>query len=159
MTAPTPASLAPHHPAKPIAYAENNLGVHSVYSDAIQARDKLDEALTLIAQYKDRRHALEQELQDREIEITSDEVGAHPQMSQAALDRHLKLEIPKNPEVRRIKSDLVSTVSSIEGLEYDIRIAETDIRIAVGRMTELGGYLYYLAEIKKADQTRKTRHT
>lgn len=156
MTAPTPATSPLRHPAKSIAYAESYLGVHSVYSDALQARDRLDEALTLLATYKDRRRALEQQLQDLEIEITSDEVGKHPQMSQAALDRHLKLEIPQNPEVRRIKSDLVDAISTIEGLEFDIRIAEADVKIAVGRMTELGGYLHYLAEIKKADQTKRT---
>lgn len=130
--------------------------MHHALENATEARDRLDEALTLLAAHKDRRRTLEQQLQDVELDIISDETGKHSSMSQAALDRHLKVEIPKNPEYRQIKSDLGAVISDIEGLEYDIRVAEADVRIAAARMTELGGYLQYLAAIKQAEHTKNT---
>lgn len=156
MTTLTPAPAPAQRRGKAVAYAEDRLGVHTVYEDVVQHRNALDDLFTQIALQKDRRRTLEQQLQDREIDITSDEVGKHPGMSQAALDRHLKLEIPKDPEVRQIKSDLADTISQIEGLEYDIRVTETDVKIAVGRMTELGGYLQYLAAVKTAESAKSS---
>lgn len=133
---------------KALRYAEENLGVHSVYEGAIEARDRLDGILTDLAGLRDKKRDLEYRLQDLELEVASDERGKHADMSQAAMDKHLKVVLHNNTDVRELREQLSKTVSDIEGLEFDRSIAETDIKIAVSRLHELGGYLEYLAAIK-----------
>lgn len=154
MTTPTPTQS----PLKGLKYAEEQLGVNSVFEYAKTQRANLDAKLTDLAAGKDLRREVEHLIADREIELTSDEYAKHSGMSVAAMERHLKLELPKDPLLRELRAKLGVAVSDIEGLEFDIRMLETDIKIAVARMTELGGYLNYLAAIKQG-QTKHTKET
>lgn len=108
----------------------------------------MDEAMTEVAKQKDLRRTLDDAIATRELEIYSDERGKHADLSQAALERHLKVETHRDPQLVELRSKLSACISSIEGFEYDIRAFETDVRIAVARMNELGGYFNYLAAIK-----------
>jgi hypothetical protein len=47
----------------------------------------------------------------------------------------------------------------VEGLEFDKAIHEADIKIAVARMQELGGYFAYLAAVKESEIARLARET
>ncbi len=136
---------------KALQYAENTLGVNSTYENLLGFRKKLDDALTELATLRDQKRDAEQAASDRELELVSEEHGRHPEMSVAAMERHLKLELPKDDELRDRRVGVSTTVSMIEGVEFDIRVIETDIRIAVARLTELGGYLNYLAAIKQTE--------
>lgn len=44
---------------------------------------------------------------------------------------------------------------SVDGLEIDKTMAETDIRIVTARMTELGGLLQFMSALKAAQMSRK----
>jgi hypothetical protein len=52
-----------------------------------------------------------------------------------------------------LRGELLESIGDVEGLEYDRAMNETDIKIAVARLHELGGYFEYLAAIKRAESS------
>jgi hypothetical protein len=144
-TVTTPAASAA---LKALDYAENKLGVHLVYEDAIKQRDFLDKLITEISEARDKKRGLEASITDREFEIIGDERSKHADLSVAAMDKHLKQAFHADPSLQRLRTEHLAVVNDLDGLELDRSVLETDIRIAVARMTELGGYLQYLAVIK-----------
>lgn len=139
--------------AKALVYAEETLGVHAVYEQAQAARKELDECLTLLAEARDSKRDLEVQLSDREMEITALEFGKHADMAQWRMEKHVKQAVHTDEGWRAIRDKLTEVLKTIEGLELDRTMAEQDIKIAVSRMGELGGYLSYLAEVKRAANT------
>lgn len=135
---------------KGLMYAEDTLGVHKVYEDALAKRNDLDGCLTLLSDARDKKRDLEFRLHDAEMEVASQEYGKHPDMAQTRMDKHLKVAITQDDTCRELREQLHRATGDIEGLEYDRSVVEVDIKIAVSRMSELGGYLNYLAEIKRA---------
>ncbi len=141
----TPAASAAR---KALDYAENQLGVHLVYEDALKVHGQLDALMTDLGEARDTKRELESKIQDREFEIMSDERSKHPEMSATAMDKHLKLAYHGDPTLQQLHTEHRAVVNNVDGMELDRSAYEADIRIAVARMTELGGYLQYLAVIK-----------
>jgi hypothetical protein len=143
-------------PARPkaLAYAEDALGVHQIYQQAIEFRNFLDKTLTELATARDNRRDIEARLSDAEMEVVIEERGKHPDMAVTRWEKHIKEAFQQNEAVRDLREQLTKIVGDIEGLDYDRSMAETDIKIAVSRMTELGGYLQYLAAVKTAETMR-----
>lgn len=133
---------------KGLEYAEQNLGVHSVYEAVKTDRDELDKIFSDLSTKKDSKREVESLISDRELEITSDERGKHPDMSQAEMGRHLKLAFGQDDSLKTLHKQIRELTNDIEGLEYDRSIKEVDIKIGVARLSELGGYLVYLAALK-----------
>lgn len=148
---PTPPGL------KALQYAEDKLEVHKVYDTALALRGRLDDLFTEISQFKDKKRELDAHREDVEMEVSSDERGRHPDMSQAQMDKHMKVQLSNTAEWRETREHLAKVSGDIDGLEYDIRITETDIKIATARLQELGGYLQYLAAIKEAETARSAK--
>lgn len=140
---------------KGLDYAENVLGVNRVYDEALEFRKELDSILTDLAAMRDKRRETESMLNDREQMVAADEWGKHPDMAVTRMEKHLKSALSNDDETRELREQLAKVVSDIEGLEFDRQIKETDIKIAVSRLQELGGYLNYLAAIKQAAATEK----
>lgn len=134
--------------AKAITYAEEDLGIHKVYESAKVAANSLDECLTKLSEQRDRKRLTDQTIIDREMELAEAERGKHPDMSQAAMDKHLKVLFNKDEFIRELTSHLRDILSEIDGLECDRDIFETEIKINTARMFELGGYMQYLAAVK-----------
>lgn len=142
--------------SKALAYAENTLGVHTVYQQALDNRTELDKVLTELSEQRDIRRGLEQLQADAEMEVVIEQRGKHPDMAVTRWDKHIKEAFQQNDVVRTVRQNLAAATSTIEGLEYDRTMLETDIKIAIGRMNELGGYFHYLAEVKKSQQLPTT---
>lgn len=142
---------------KALRYAEDNLGVHQVWLDAQAAREKLDSLLTLLSESRDHKRDLELQLHDREMQVASDEYGKHPDMAQTRMDKHLKQALSQDAGWRAFRAEISRMTGEIEGLEYDKAVIETDIKIAVARLQELGGYLQFLAAIKQADNSNHSK--
>lgn len=140
---------------KALRYAEEQLHVHSVYEAAQEIRESLDKTFTGLSEARDKKRDLESRIVDVEMEIASEERGKHPDMSAAAMEKHLKIALHRNDDWRELREQLSTTIGDIDGLEFDKSIYEVDIKIAVSRMTELGGYLQYLAAIKQSETTNK----
>lgn len=144
MSEPKPVSAG----KKALDYAEDKLGVHSVYETAQKARNDLDTILTSLSEARDTKREVELRLSDAEMEVANDEWAKHSDMAVTRMEKHLKVALTNNDAVRELREQHVKAVNDIDGLEYDKLMAETDIRIAVARLQELGGYLQYLAVIK-----------
>lgn len=145
---------------KALLYAEQELSVHKVYEKALQDREDLDAVFTDLSSTRDEKRAVDGKIQMREMDLLGDEQAKHPGMSVAAMDRHMKDVLHKDEQVQKLRANLVTLINKLDGLEYDKSILETDIKIGVARMTELGGYLSYLAVIKlNSNLTEKTGAT
>lgn len=140
---------------KAIDYAEVRLGVNDVYKEAVTARNGLDQCFDKLAELRDLKRLYEGHIIDREMDLTADERSKHPNMSDAAMGRHLKVAYHRDAILIETRERLSKLSSELEGLEYDKSLLENGIKIAVARMNELGGYLGYLAAIKLADQNGK----
>jgi len=143
---------------KALTYAEVTLGVHKTHESALIARENLDECFNDLDKALDKKRELTEAIADREADLLSDERGKHSDLSQTAFDSHFKAAKGKDSFLRASRHELNTVQSEIQGLEFDIELHKTDIRIAVARMEELGGYLNYLAAVK-ADNTNKTTTT
>lgn len=133
-----------------VSYAENELQVHAVHDKAIEARDELSQMLSELADMRKDRRQLELDLEMLELEIATDEKVKHPEMSATAMKEHLKAAYYKDERWRGLKQKVVDVCNSIEDEEADRRLTEKDIEIAVARMNELAGYLFYLGSVKYA---------
>lgn len=146
----------PSPSAKALAYAEDKLGVNSTYETVLEKRNELDAALSELSSKRDEKRALEARLSDVETEVSIQERVKHTDMSEARMTQHLKQTLFLTPEVRELKSKLLALHGDIEGIEYDVRILEFDIKIGVSRLQELGGYLQYLASVKEANTAMRS---
>jgi hypothetical protein len=129
-------------------YAEDNLGVHTVYNEVVTRRNELDEVLSLLSETRDKKRALALSLEDKEMAVAADEWAKHPDMAVTRMEKHIKVAFSNDGEIREMREGLAKLSGEIEGLEFDRDMCETDIRIACARLQELGGYLQYLAVIK-----------
>lgn len=144
---------------KALKYAEDNLRVHGVYHDAKAAREMLDGLLTELSEARDRKRELELQLHDREMQVAAAEYGKHPDMAQTRMDKHLKQALSQDAGWRELRNAISKMTGEIEGLDYDRLIIDADIKIAVARLQELGGYFTYLAAIKQAENSYNSSQT
>lgn len=138
-----------------IAYAEQQLGVHSVYSDARLARANLQAAIDEIYKARFKKREAEVQLTDREMEVAAEAWAAHPDFSAAKMDQHLKVAKHNDPKCRELREVIFDATSRIEAQDTSRVMYENDLKIAVSRLQELGGYLHYLAAIKQAHTASK----
>jgi DNA polymerase elongation subunit (family B) len=136
--------------AKALEYAEGTLKVHMVYHEALQKRNELDEILGELSELRDTKRDLDVRLVDAEMLVAAEEWAKHPDMSAARMEKHVKVAYSQNDDVRQLREQIIKLSGDIEGRQYDVTICEVDIKIAVARLQELGGYLNYLAAIKQA---------
>lgn len=141
--------------AKALSYAEDTLGVHNVFVFANEKRSELDNLLTFLAEKRDSRRDIELKITDREMEVTSEERSKHPDMAVTRWDKHIKEKFRDDDDLRALREQKFAVDSEIEGLDFDRQIVETDIKICIARMNELGGYLAYLAAVKNASSIEK----
>lgn len=143
---------------KSVTYAEVELGVHKVYESAQLFRDQLENALSEITALRDRKRNLDSALVDREMMLLIDVRGKHPDVSEAAVERMMKQAKNDDDEHREIREQINAVLRKIDDAEAMKVVAEVDIKIAVSRLQELGGYLEYLAAVKQ-HQARDANET
>lgn len=132
-------------------YAENRLGVHTVYEEAQESLAKLDETLTQLDSAIDKRRTLDDRIADREMDLLIEERGKHPDHSEAAFARHLKEVQHKDTTLRQLKADRNAAAGEVSGLELDVKFIENRLKVETGRLNELGGYFQFLAAVKNAE--------
>ena len=140
--------------AKALTYAEQNLGVHTVYAEALEAEEKLRASRENLRDLKRWKADEEEQYNTAELAFYSDTRAKLTEMSQAQFDKHIKVAINQHPELRDLRGKLAHRQYQIETAEYDIAVFRTTIEIRVARLHELGGYLGDLAEIKRAETVR-----
>lgn len=139
---------------KSLRYAEG-LGLNSVWEESLVKRQALSEKVLDLSNARNRKRELEAYKTDLEMAATEEEYSKHPDLSVAAMERHLKLVFSNHAEIRETKDEITVVVGQVELLEHEIMLLKTDIEIAVARLHELGGYFQFMAVIKQAEITRK----
>lgn len=135
---------------KAIKYAEETLGVHHVYHQAMQCKGDLEQCLDKLAEARSAKRDLEFRLQDKEMLLAVEERAKHPDMAVTRMEAHLKEVKSNDDDVREYRELIMGQTSLIEALEHDKLLYENEIRISVARLTELGGYLNYLAAVRQS---------
>lgn len=145
-----PRGISPAAASRPdsLRYAEKNLGVHRVYEQAKQARLNLEDLYKRLEGYSDEKRGILTAITDREMEIASSERGSNPDMSQAQMDKHLKVVNHNDVALIELKTELGSLLAVTDGCEYDSKLAKADLDISLARLYELGGYFNFLAAVK-----------
>jgi len=141
---------------KALRYAEDQLGVHTVWEKAQSQLVELNGLYTDLDKSQDQRRELVEQIADREGELLSDERGRHADMSAAAFDQHFKGVKRTDTALQGFRSKLMEVQGIISGLEYDVDFLKQSLRLSEGRLTELGGYFNYLAAVKQDDTSNKT---
>jgi hypothetical protein len=142
--------------AESLAYVDS-LGVHSVYSDALAKRAALGDKLLELSNVKNRIRTVEAFKSDREMEVLSDEQAKHSSQSATWLKEHMRQVYSNDGDIRESRDELATLAGERDLIEYEIDMLNQDIKIAVARLHELGGYLQFMAVIKQADEARKAR--
>ena len=149
-----------------LTYAEQTLGVHAEHAKALEIQALIEATTAKIPKLLSLKRHLAETIADREVEITSDERGRHTDLSQAALDRHLKEVFRTDAALIELRERAHTNQSELDSEEYDLRALDSEMRLRVARMTELGGYFTYLAvtkyaavEADKADKANKAEQT
>lgn len=140
---------------KSLSYAENILNVHGVYEDANRLLNELDKIYGELDKAQDSRRQLVEEIADREMEILSDEWGKHSDMSAARMDQHIKVAKREDAALKAFREKLNERLAEIQGLEFDLDLTKSKLKVQTARLEQLGGYLHYLAAVK-AESTNKT---
>lgn len=134
-----------------LAYAENNLEVHSVYQEALEAREELESVLRQIIREQFQRRLLTEQIADREADLLIAERGKHADMSATALDQHFRSVKRKDDQLRSLRDELAVCATTLDTNEYQAELLRHTIKIRIYRMEELGGYLSFLAAVKAAE--------
>lgn len=153
MTAPGPTPEK-----KALDYVES-LGLNSVYNEAVSARNVLDAQHKRLLELRSEKRRLENFRADREMEVTEEERIKNPEMSMTAFEKHLKVAFSNDGDIRETRDELSTLAGEIDYVEYEIECIHQDIKIAVARLHELGGYFQFMAVIKQASESRKSRET
>lgn len=132
-------------------YAENVLGVHRVHEEAEALLKELDKALAALDLAIDARRALDEQIEDRQMELLIEERGKAPEISQAAMDRRLKEIYHKDEMLHQLRMERNAKAGEASGLELDIDYTKYRLKVKVGRMEELNGYFQFLAAVKNAE--------
>jgi hypothetical protein len=133
---------------KALKYAEDNLGVHTVFEETVEFVEGLDKLLGDLDKAQDLRRQLNEDYADREVELTHEMRGAHTNMSDTRFKSEYKGWERTDAKLREIRTELHKVQSEIQGIEYDVEVVRARIKTGCARMEQLGGYLHYLAVVK-----------
>lgn len=136
---------------KALTYAEQTLGVHSVYESARKSYSSYEAILIDLRDARSSRRTLDDLIAERETDILIEETAKHPSMSATAMKDHLKVAIRKDGSAKALRLQAMELAETIDTLEMRKSCLEQDMKIEVARLNELGGYLNYLMSIKNAN--------
>lgn len=138
---------------KALKYVEG-LGLNSVYEHAKERREWLVTIQDRLVQARDVKRRLEEKRLDREMEVSVDEHTKHTSMSATAMKDHLKIALQQDKQLSDIRVSIIGQQQVIDQLEFEVEQINVDIKIAVARLSELGGYFQFMAVLKASEAKR-----
>lgn len=133
----------------PVKYAEDTLGVHSVWEEARRRLDHHDQLTHNLAQCHVGLRSLRSEIAERELEITAKAHELWPNVSGTERARLLKVGLAQDDALRSLRDAERTLLSAQDSLELDKHHHEQGIRVLSARMVELGGLLQFYASVRK----------
>ena len=141
---------------KALNYVEG-LGLNSVYEQVLEVRRVLGDKVLDLSSLRADRRALENAKDDTEMEVAEQERAKRSDLSATAFKEHIKSVYYNNSDIQSLRSQISDVTSQIEVLEHEINLLNSDIKIAVARLHELGGYFQFMAVIKQAQSLREAK--
>lgn len=136
--------------ARSVSYALN-LGLETVWTEAVEAEHVLQEAHDQLRETADKRRAVDEDILDREAQVVSEQRAANADMTATEFERRIKGWLRDDSQLTSLRADRMSLSFQYDAAEHQARQAEATIRIRSARMTELGGYFTYLAAVRAAN--------
>lgn len=136
--------------SRAVIYAEDTLGINSVYEDCISLEEDLAPKHTRQAQLRASIREVTDRIEEREMELVEKVRADNPTISMAQLDRDLKLAMHNDEAYVQRKQQLREFKEELDEVENEIREIEIKLRTRTTRMQELGAYMAYLASVKNA---------
>lgn len=136
--------------ANPVTYAEVTLGVHTVYTKAGELHDVLIDKQLDLEEAHNARKGFTEALEVVEAAFIGTKRGENADMSQTAFEKQVKLWMVTDPGIQAARRHLSNATSNVLTCEHAVRAVELQLKIEIGRLHELGGYLQYLAAAKLA---------
>lgn len=136
-----------------VPYAEDDLGVNTVYETAQMAARSYALAKEKATDLRRTKRRMENTIADREADVAAEIFATGGGASVSAIERHIKISVGTDDVIRTIRAELLRVNGDIDQEETAAALAKVQIEIHTARMTELGGYLLYLAEAKRAAKT------
>lgn len=135
---------------KALAYAEDGLGVHRVWVNSEELVLKVQELYKTQASLEGNTRYLSTQIERRRGDLLMRVTEAHPDLSVAAHERHMRIVYGTDDELRTMVDSLNAEMGARDAIAAEIRGIETNLKAHVARMNELGGYFEYLSAAKNA---------
>lgn len=136
--------------SRAVIYAEDTLGINSIYDECIALEEDLAPFLERQAQLRSSIREVTDRIEEREMELVEKIRVDDPDMSMAKLDRELKRTMFDDEKYVQRKQQLRELKEELDNAEVEIRTRELSLRTRVTRMQELGAYMVYLGSVKNA---------
>ena len=136
--------------ARARAHAEGYLGVERVYAAAKEACATMETARHECHVVNIQRKAVDSQIADREMRLVAEERAANAEMSAAAFDRHIKVVLHDDAELRSLRDKKDALTLQYEQADATADIAKIRAKVEASRMEELGGLLRFYAAVKEA---------
>ena len=139
--------------ARAINYAEQVLAVHDVYNEAKQATASLKHLFAAEAAYAARKRELAEAIADRTSMVTSELRAKYNDLSATAFKPVLDLALQDDPDLKRLRFQMVSTQHEHDKCSGEIKSTEAFVRVLTARMENLNGLLNFYAAVKTTKST------
>lgn len=147
----------------PVAYAEQDLKVHDVWKEALEAHERFNERTGEILAQSSLVRSLADQLEYEEAEFVSNARAEHSDMSQTAFEKFVKVEMRKDENLRDLRHKLQQETDRKEDAEGAAEVEKYKMRLLEARMKELAGLLQFYAtariDAQAAQAAQATRST
>lgn len=142
---------------KAIRFAEDELGVHTVFNESVALEEKLQKLIEERTNEEIIVRAREARIEGRMVEIREKvREDSDSSISATAYESKVKDACASDKALREFKEALGENKDHLIQLEGEIRGYELMHRSRIARMHELGGYLHYLAASRNASTAART---
>jgi len=134
----------------PVTYAEDTLGVHTVYSDAQDVHEELDKNLGIYATQAKRIRQANDAIDQREFDLAGELKAEDPSLSIEGMKRAIKDAHRTDETLNKMRKVLYDAQGKQEDAYAESETCKYRLRVLSARMNELGGLLAFLAAAKSA---------
>ncbi len=139
--------------SNPVEYAENTLGVHTVFAEAEARLLNYKAASDLILDLNGDIRSTKDNLVSREGVIIAEQGATTAGMTKVAAKEYLKEILDDDPEMGRLHDKLANLESERHVADADLRHEGLAVKMLTARMEELGGLLIFYAAAKRNAST------
>lgn len=132
-----------------LRYAEEELGVHSIYNETLELHRHLEALYQTRAGLETESRKLVTELERRKMEIVTNRLASFGDESIAAHERGVRIDLSQDKVYQELVDRSNEIMSHRDAVAATISGAENNLKAHLGRMKILGGFMEFCASIKQ----------